>query len=191
MYKRHLTILIFLISLFCIVASSYAFEFSADTVMTSEGHKMTGKIYAKSDRFRMEVTKPEHMITITRMDKKVVWNIMPSEKMYMEMPFDPRQAPKTEIIGEIDRKLMGSETIDGHPTKKYLITYRDGKRTDKVYQWWATDINFPVKTADVNNHWVQEYKNIKLGSQPNSLFEVPSGYSKMNMPAMPGGMNFR
>jgi hypothetical protein len=131
------------------------------------------------------------MIMITRMDKKIAWNIMPAQKMYMEMPVDPTNAPKTEIKGEVDRKEVGSETVDGHPTKKYLITYKNGNKTDQVYQWMATDINFPVKTADLKNKWIQEFKNIKIGSQPDSLFEPPAGYHKMEMPAMPGGMKMR
>ena len=115
---------------------------------------------------------------------------MPSEKMYMEMPFDPQRAPKTEIRGEIERKHVGSEKIDGHPTEKYLITYKEGAKIEKIYQWWATDINFPIKSADINNKWVQEYKNIKMETQPDKLFEVPAGYSKMQMPMMPKGMKF-
>jgi hypothetical protein len=149
---------------------------------------MTGKMFSKGEKFRMEVTTPEKMITITRMDKKASWTLMPSEKMHMEMPLDPKTAPKTEIRGEIERKLVGSETINGHPAIKYLVTYKEDGETAKVYQWMATDINFPVKTADVNGRWVQEYRNVKIGPQPEVLFELPSGYQKMQIPAMPGGM---
>jgi hypothetical protein len=179
---------IFSAVLLFIAAEAPAYDFSADTIMTAEGHRMSGKMYSSGDRFRMDVTSPEKMTSITRMDKKVIWNIMPSEKTYMEMPFDPRQAPKTEIKGEIDRKLVGSETVDGHPTKKYLVTYKEGGKTEKVYQWMATDINFPIKTADINNKWVHEFRNVKMGRQPASLFEVPAGYTKMQMPTMPPGM---
>jgi hypothetical protein len=50
----------------------------------------------------------------------------------------------------------------------------------------ATDIKFPVKMAAVDGSWTMEYKNIKLGSQPASLFELPPGYNKMAVPSMPG-----
>jgi len=180
-----------LISLFfmlLLATAAYPLEFSADTVMTTQGQKMSGRMFAKNGKFRMEMTKPQEMISISRMDKKVAWSIFPSEKMYMEMPLDPNQVPKTEVRGEIERKQIGSETIDGHPTKKYLVTYKDGNKTSQVHQWMATDINFPVKTAALNNEWVQEFRNIKTGSQPDSLFEVPAGFKKMQMPGMPGGM---
>jgi len=185
--KTLLFVVAILVSVLCINASSYALEYSADAVITSSGQKMHGKMYASEDRFRMEMTSPQKMITISRMDKNVIWNIMPSQKMYIEMPFDPNTAPKTDIKGEIDRKLLDTETIDGHPTEKYLVTFKNGGQTQKIHQWLATDINFPIKTAAPDNKWVQEYKNIKVGPQPDKLFEVPEGYTKMEMPTMPGG----
>jgi len=175
---------------FCLLISGLAdaYEFSADTIFTSEGQKMTGKIFSKSDKSRMEMNTQGHqMIMISRMDKKVAWNIMPDQKMYMEMPIDPKKhSPKTEIKGEVERKQVGTETIDGHPTNKYLVTFKEGAETMQAYQWMATDINFPIKSADINNKWVQEYKNVKMGAQPDSLFELPPGYKKMQMPTMPG-----
>jgi outer membrane lipoprotein-sorting protein len=171
--------------------AAFAAEFSADTIMTFKGQgKTTGKMYFKPDKFRMDMKSPEEMSAITRMDKKVVWNIMHEGKIYMEMPIDLKNKPMVEekFQGEIERKQVGSETIDGHPTKKYLITYKVNQKKEQVYQWWATDIDFPVKTAAVDGSWTQEFRNVRLGAQPNSLFEVPAGYQKMQMPQIPGGM---
>jgi hypothetical protein len=167
-----------------------AMEFSADTIMTGKGDtKTTGKIFFKADRFRMDMKAPAEMSTITRLDRKVVWSIIPKEKMYMEIPFDLKNKPKVDekMEGEIERKQVGAESIDGHPTKKYLITYKSGDKQMQMYQWLATDINFPVKTAAQDGSWTQEYRNIRMAAQPDSLFEAPTGYKKMEMPA---GMNF-
>lgn len=182
---------VFLSLVFLFAGNVFAIEFSADTVMTSREGKTAGKIYFKKDKSRMEVKAQEEMIMITRIDKKVAWNIMPEQRMYMEIPLTTmKNKPMVEekVEGEIERKHVGNETIDGHPTKKYLITYTSGGRKEQVYQWWATDVNFPVKTASVDGSWTQEFKNIKIGSQPDSLFEIPAGYQKFQMP---GGMNFR
>jgi outer membrane lipoprotein-sorting protein len=189
MMKRLGAVLFFFL-LFSAVAS--AFEFSADTVMTTPQGKMAGKMFFKPDRFRMDMNTRGGMSMITRMDKKVVWNVMNGQKMYMEMPFNPNQKNKPmvekKVDGEIERKQVGTETIDGHPTTKYLITYKASGRTTQIYQWWAKDINFPVKTAALDSSWSQEFRNIKIGAQSDSLFEVPAGYRKMSMPS---GMNFK
>jgi hypothetical protein len=177
--------------LFLLSATASAFEFSADTISTHKGGDETkGKIYSKTDKFRMDMNSPQEMSMITRLDKKVVWNIMPRQKTYMELPFNPRNKPQVEekFKGEMERKLVGSETIDGHPTKKYLVTYKVENEKHEVYQWLATDINFPVKTSAVDGSWSQEFRNVKMGGQPDSLFEVPAGYTKIQMP---GGMNFK
>jgi hypothetical protein len=179
--------------IFLLQGAALATEFSADTVMTHEGgQKITGKIYFKPEMFRMDMKDMQDMSVITRLDKKVMWNIMRSEKMYMEMPLDLSTKPLVEekFEGEIERKEAGRETVNGHPTIKYLITYKAGNKKEQVYQWFATDIDFPVKTAAVDGSWTQEFRNIKVGPQQQSLFEVPAGYQKMQMPKMPGGMDF-
>ncbi len=186
MLKKAIAIVLFV---FLFAGTVSAIEFSADTITTFKGEQQTkGKMYYKPDRFRMDMKVHEEMIVITRIDKKVVWNIMTEEKMYMEMPFDRKNKPKVEekFAGEIDRKELGRETIDGHPTIKYLITYTVDNKKDQVYQWMATDINFPVKTSAVDGSWTQEFRNVKIAAQPDSLFEVPAGYQKFQMP---GGMN--
>jgi hypothetical protein len=187
---------LFLISLLIVSFSStaLAIEFSADTIITMKGgQKVAGKMYFKPDKFRMDMKTNEDMIMITRIDKKVVWNIMKNQKSYMEMPFDLNNKPKVEekFPGEIERKEVGRETIDGHPTTKYLITYKIDDKKNQVYQWLATDIKLPIKTAGVDGSWTQEFRSVKMVAQPDSLFEVPPGYTKMQMPQMPGGMNLK
>jgi hypothetical protein len=169
------------------VTSALAVEFSADMVSTAHGQSTTSKIFAKDQKFRME-PKGAPTYSIVRGDKQVTWLVMPDQKSYMEMKAEPGKEPKAEekVRGEVSRKLVGAETVDGHPTQKYEVTYTEGGKTEKMYQWMATDIKFPVKMAAVDGSWTMEYKNIKMGSQPASLFEVPSGYKKMGMPSMPG-----
>ena len=184
-------ILLLFLTVCLLSGTALANDFSADTVMTHKGGmKMTGKMYFKTDKFRMDMSSPQEMAMITRIDKNLMWNIMPAQKMYMEMPLDLMNKPMVEekFDGEIERTEVGSETIDGHPTKKYLITIKTDDTTQKIYQWWATDINFPVKTAAFDGSWTQEFKNVNLEKQPDSIFEVPSGYRKFQMP---GGMNMR
>lgn len=165
---------------------AYAFEFSADQITKHNGEGITSKIYMKDKKFRIEL-KEQPGCTIMRQDKNVVWIVMPEEKSYMEMSFDPTQKPRVDdkFTGEISRKLIGSENINGHTSDKYEVTYKEGNKVQKVYQWIAKDINFPIKTSAIDGSWSSEFKNIKMDKQPDNLFEVPSGYQKMSMPMMP------
>lgn len=165
-------------------------ELSATLVSTSGGQTMTSKIYMKPDKFRTD-SEAAGSSTIVRKDLNKVWMIMPSQKTYMEMPGvmdESIQTAEEKVKGEISRKEVGSEPVDGHPSTKYEVTARVDGSEVRMYQWWATDISFPVRTAAIDGSWVMEYRDIRTGSQPDSLFEVPAGFKKMNLPGLPEGM---
>jgi hypothetical protein len=48
--------------------------------------------------------------------------------------------------------------------------------------WLDPKLRFPVKWEGKNSSG--ELRNIQEGSQPASLFEIPSGYTKFDMGAM-------
>ena len=106
----------------------------------------------------------------------------------MEQSFDPGKvvAFTEKIKGEIERKLLGQETIDGRMTDKYEVVYEVNGKTETMFQWMAEGLSIPVKTAAADNSRTTEYKNIKTGKQPDSLFEIPADYQKFSyqMPSM-------
>jgi len=170
-------------------------EYSATMVSKSAGQTITMQIYMKPDKFRTD-TKMAGTSTIVRKDLKKVWTLMPAQKVYMEME-QMADAPSSQTVenkvkGEVSRKKVGSETVNGHPSTKYEITTEADGKTVQIHQWWATDISFPVKTAAVDGSWSMEYTDIKIGDQPDSLFEIPAGYNKMTLPGgIPGGMSVK
>jgi hypothetical protein len=171
--------------IFFLASIVMAEDFSADMVSTTKEGTFEGKIFVSQDKVRMEI--PES-ISITRMDKQVVWILMPVEKMYMEQPYDPSKVVATseKISGEIERKLLGQETIDGRMTNKYQVVYKENGKTETMFQWLAPGLSIPLKTAAADNSWMMEYKNIKTEKQPDSLFEIPADYQKFSnqMPSM-------
>ena len=160
-------------------------DFSADMVSTTKGEIFTGKIYVAKEKTRMEMPQA---ITITRVDKNVVWILMP-EQRYMEQPLKPENiAVSTDKMpGEVERKRLGKEVVDGKKTEKYRIVYTVGNKREAIFQWVDTDSGFPIKTASEDGSWTTEYKNLKIGKQPDALFEIPAGYQKMSfgIPSIP------
>ena len=182
------SVLFAVIFFFLISTVAFAQEFSADMLDTTPGRTFQGKIFVTKDKVRMDM--PE-AITISRIDKKVVWMIIPAQQMYMEQPFNPANIPATadKIMGEIERKFLGKETVDGKPADKYRVTYEIEGRRNTVIQWIAKDFKIPVKTASEDGSWVVEYRNIRIGSQPENLFEIPVGYKKFSMgSSLPRGL---
>jgi hypothetical protein len=160
-----------------------AFDFSADVVSTAKGNSFTGKIYVSNDKIRMEAAG---VTTITRMDKKVAWIIMPAQNMYMEQPMDPDSVAGAaeKMPGELSRTLIGPDTADGKPVDKYRVTYTSKQGETSILQWIDPAINIPLKTAAEDGSWTVEYKNLTVGAQPDDLFNVPAEYNKFMMPDM-------
>ena len=185
--KNSAFVFVFAAITLCLAAVAWAVEFSADVVTTAQGRTVTSKMFVKGNKSRTQA-QGQSGYTIVRRDKEVTWLVNPGRKSYTEMRLDQSRKPAVDekVRGEIGRRLLGSETIDTHPVQKYEVTYTARGETTRMYQWMATDIKFPVKMAAVDGSWMTEYKNIKMGGQPDDLFEVPGGYKKSEMPMMPG-----
>lgn len=181
--------------------------FSADMQTSSmqanpTNRDMNGKLYVSPQAMRMDMQGegPREAIIITTFATKTVDIIMPQQRMYMEhragenaMHRGPNTAdvhpydPKNPCASDPDTtcKNMGTETVNGRSADHWQITHQDGSVSNV---WIDTKLHFPIKTVSEGTIW--QLTNIKEGAQDPSLFQVPSGYRKMDLPGM-GGMGGR
>ena len=159
--------------------TAIAQEFEADMVNTTRGGAYNAHVNVGKDKMRMDTGDN---IVISRMDKKVTWMLVPAQKIYMEQAIDPKNMTVTseKVDGETSRERLGSETINGIKADKYKVTYDVNGMEGTMYQWIAPSLNLPVRSEAGDGSWAVEYTNIKTGPQDASLFEVPSGYNKMD-----------
>ncbi|MFH1876411.1 MAG: hypothetical protein ABH865_05940 [Candidatus Omnitrophota bacterium] len=158
----------------------FAEDFSADMVQRSTGGSISGKIYVAGQKSRIEAAQG---ISIVRMDKNVMWVLMPEQAMYMEQALTPEimSANAAEKVpGEIKRISMGTEMIDGKSAEKFKVSYMIQGTQAVMYQWYVPGFSMPVKMAAENGSWVTEYRNISVGPQDASLFELPGGLKKFS-----------
>ncbi|MBH0179371.1 MAG: hypothetical protein HP491_16290 [Nitrospira sp.] len=171
-------------------------EYSADqTIETADGAtKIT--IYSTPTMERQEfVDGGQKMINITRFDKKVIWNVMPEEKMYIEMatgsPKDKKEKPDLADF-KIEQTPMGQETVNGIALNKgkMIMTGNDGSKMGGFM--WTTKEGIVTKLDAISvekgkkDRFKLELTNLKIGKQPVSLFEVPKDYEKVDMGGMMG-----
>jgi outer membrane lipoprotein-sorting protein len=171
-----------------------AAEFSADMVHKFGEMTKEGKIYVKGKKMRMEGAAAGHGITIMNEDTGVAWVLQPGQKTYLEMKrgaqmAGPAQSDEQELAKIADKKFLGTETVNGYQCEKYLYTYHD-KSLGTLTQWYSKKLGCPIKMVQSSSRGQSsfEYRNIKEGGVTDSLFQVPAGYTKMEMPAMPPGM---
>lgn len=171
-----------MLSLLLLVELAMAEDFSADMRSNNKGEELQGRIYCADKKMRIETNGT---IAIARQDRSIMWLLIPDKKIYLEMPLRAEDvvAGKEKLPGEIERQLMSKEVIDGQETEKYRIVYKAGNKEEIIYSWVLAGKDMPVKTASEDNSRTTEYKNIKIESFPNSLFEIPPGYIKFSSQA--------
>ncbi|MGE5527816.1 MAG: DUF4412 domain-containing protein [Patescibacteria group bacterium] len=163
--------------------------FSADMVQTVKKKDTIGKIFVKQNKIRQELVddKGQATITILRMDKMVVWVLMPADKMYMEIDLAKNKTYQYYVNNPdmiADTEDLGTETVNGYVCQKVQYTYKD-KSLGTMVQWFSQRLQFAIK-MEMKSRSVTttiEYRNIVEGPQPDSLFEVPADYEKFAMPS--------
>ena len=164
-------------------------EYSADRVMETEAGTFEGKVYAAKDKERSE-TSMQGMtsVMILRRDKQLGYMLMPAQKMYQQMDFaKAQQQSGAQPADQVEITEVGSDTIEGQPTTKYKLIMKDGSAGG--FMWFTKDgimmkMDTVVKSGRNKSRMTITLKNLKVGSQDASLFEVPSGYNAM--PSMGG-----
>jgi Domain of unknown function (DUF4412) len=186
-----------MLSAVCALAQT---EFSAEVVDThKQGNTTQSKIYFAKDKIRFDSRDPKSPgAFIMNLSNQSMLILMPQQHMYMEMPAEAQEQRqmfsffKTSDVENACSDWLklasnkggtchksGSETVNGRNTVKYEGTNSKGESSQV---WLDPKLRFPVKWQGTSGSG--ELHNIQEGSQPASLFEVPSGYTKMDM----GGM---
>jgi hypothetical protein len=81
----------------------------------------------------------------------------------------------------VTKKLLGTENLNGYEAEKYEVT--DIKANDQerqVIMWISKKSGMPLRIESSAKSYTLD---IKEGGVNDALFEVPTGYQKMNMPA--------
>jgi hypothetical protein len=173
-------------------------EYSADSYFETAELKMKSKVHHAPGKERREMdTGCGRQVMIIRWDRKVSWMVMPSQNMYIETPMREGGADGSGYKVE-KSEIVGEETVDGVKTTKSKVIMSDDKGNKFGGFMWATKDGIQIKmdaiSVDASKgakmRMKMELKNLQIGKQDPKLFEIPAGYTKMNMGGFgPGGIN--
>lgn len=175
-------------------------SFSARVIMTMAGmdRSMELAVMASHGRIRMEMdmakmggaagkdaAMPPGMdktITITRMDKKTMYYIMPGLNGYVETAIPEAAAGGDGSSAKMDRTVEGNETVEGYECEKVRNRFTMPDGTSQVMMTWEAKklqglpvkVEFETPTGPITT----VYKDIKTGKLADSLFEPPAGCTK-------------
>jgi hypothetical protein len=178
-------------------------DFSAEIVNHRQGEqeKTPAKIYVTKNKLRIEAAagrNGQNAVILIDFATQTTDMLMTAQNMYMEFPngkgpgaqrFNAlfRTTDIENACGEWQKLAtnpggechkVGNDTVNGRNTVKYEAKSANG---DLSTVWLDPKIAFPIKWEGKNGGG--ELQNIQAGSLSSSLFEVPAGYRKMDMPA--------
>jgi hypothetical protein len=188
-YKRSAGLVVLIGFFFCFASASAA-QFTADVNQRLHGTDLTGKIFVKGEKYRLEQQDDKKRRMFIIVDQKANLTIVadPAEKNFMETPSqgmvslmnDPLQSAR--YMEEKQNKIfLGDEIISGFKCKK--IKYEaQGKELMTV--WKSEKLGFVLKLMlpDKKKSFLQ-LNNIKEGPVDEVLFHAPPGFAKKEDPA--------
>jgi hypothetical protein len=166
-------------------------SFKATATFRADEHAVEETMYYQpGGKLREELKLAgQDMVVIQRHDLGKLWMVMP-QGFYLETDIDaPNEQVKSFTL--VEHTKVGAETVNGIPTTKYQTTWEtDGGRFGGFS--WVTDDAIAVKVDltsdhDGERHRIQyEMISLERTEHPDSLFEVPEGYSSMSVPGLRG-----
>lgn len=105
---------------------------------------------------------------------------------YMEINLPVTRMTENPPKGyEYEKIPLGAETVNGCSCEKVQIVFKN-KQFGTVIQWIASGLQCAVRTETRDSKGklqsTTEYKNVTPGPQDDSLFEIPDGYKKFELP---------
>jgi hypothetical protein len=173
--------------------------FSADMQVSSiRGGEMTrninGKLYFGSGQMRMDVQGGGRSgsIVLTDFKTQTVDILMPEQHLYLEQKVGALAGPAAGMVPNIKTyrdpsnpcadeqdmtcKNVGVEEVNGRTCDHWQITDKNGKVSNV---WIDQKLHFPIKAVSEDS--TLTLSNIKEGEPDASLFQIPPGYTKMDL----------
>ncbi len=175
-------------------------EYSADEIM-EVGNIMTvrSKVFYAPGKIRKDQSmEGTQNISIIRQDKNLVWMLMPKEKMYIEMPIAKGKGLREDMSGDFTKNtvvqsVLGEEILNGVKATKNKVTVKDPGGEYEGFIWQSKNgiivkMELTPKRKNSAETIKVELKNIRQEPQDPTLFEIPRGYTRMDMLGLSGLM---
>jgi hypothetical protein len=165
-------------------------SFKAKATFAADEHTVEETMYYQAGKLREELNVAgRDMVVIARHDLGKLWVVMP-QGFYLESDIEaPNEQVKSFTLLEHER--IGRETVNGIETTKYKTTWQTDDSRFGGFSW-VTDDAIAVK-ADLTSEYEGEQHRITFEmsdlervEHADALFEVPEGYSSMNIPGLQG-----
>jgi len=177
----------FLLMFACFILSSVAWvqnsqsePYSADLVTITGGRRSISKVYVGDSRLRTEATTGKvQIVTITRLDEKIVYVLLPVLKLFVEKPLVEEDGILAYVSDpNAKREFVGTETVKDQSCDKYKMMVRG----QVFYVWINKSSHTPLMMFSPETKTQIEWTNVQVGPQPVELFKPPGDFQKFTTP---------
>jgi len=170
--------------------------FSGTRHMETKEGQIDSFVRQDGGKMRMEMNVGEMSgVIITRQDTGKNYMLMPSMSMYREMDIKALQESGSSDVDFSEASKVGRETVNGYDCTKFKAKFKDKQGGKGGGYYWVSDDGILMKIDMIyqsrkqkGQRMLMEMRDIQIGPQDPSQFEVPAGYSKMGFGNMMGQM---
>lgn len=177
-------------------------ELTADVVVhRAKGEETRGKLYRGKNALRLEfqVEQPgagRGTVVVCDLARQATYFLNPTMKTYVERSgaageglvslFVPQKDNPCALLPNASKdaacQKIGAEGVNGRSATKWRAIQTRGGKTTTEYAWVDSDLHIAIKWQ-TSNEDTGQLENIRLGSQAEVLFALPSDYRKIELPA--------
>jgi hypothetical protein len=150
----------------------------------------TMKLFVSGQKSRVEgmtAGSLGNIVSINRRDKGLSWVLYPTKREYTESSLAASTNSNKPDLSTLDlatmsKKSLGRETVLGYACAKMQVTAGKMPNGQPLIGtvWVADSLDLPIRLDFMGI--IQENRNLKIGTQPAALFEIPAGYRKTQSP---------
>jgi hypothetical protein len=170
--------------------------FSGTRHMETKEGQLDSFVRQDGEKVRMEMNYGgQSAVVITRFDKGLTYLLMPSMSMYREMDMKDAQEVGSSDIDFSEASEVGREPVNGYDCTKYKAKFKNKQGGKGGGYYWVSDEGILMKVDMIYQSRKQkgqrmkfEMRDLDIGPQDPTAFEVPANYSKMGFGNMMGQM---
>ena len=170
--------------------------FSGTRHMETKEGQIDSFVRQDGEKMRMEMTYGgQSAVVITRFDKGLTYLLMPTMSMYREMDMKDAQQVGSSDVDFSEASEVGREAVNGYDCTKFKAKFKDKQGGKGGGYYWVSDEGILMKVDMIYQSRKQkgqrmkfEMRDLEIGPQDPTAFEVPTNYSKMGFGNMMGQM---
>lgn len=167
---------------------------SYDQVITTGDTAMTTKVWQQGKNMRLELEDSEgagKVITIVNGDEETVYTYAPDQGIATKFSLEESEVDTStpqdyaQDMNNETMKYIKEETIDGKECSLYEMNATDDSESlTKVWIWKDYGIPIRMESTAEGQEMLMEYKNVQVGAQDASLFQLPKDVAVMDIENM-------